>query len=151
MTDRVINNATTLLNMRDALLSDTRSSGKTVVVMRPVNLQANSAASGWIGLYVDDVNYVPRAAGAGLRNWNYTPVYRIIVQHSDMQDAGLAFSKLEDLVKVVLDVVMDNRTLGGQVDTLMSVHVQYDFLEKDAKTMHFAAALVTLTFEGRSN
>ena len=151
MVDTVKNVFNVLASMRDALTRDTRTSSMTVRMMAPVNKNAGSAASGWVGLYADTIAYTPRTAGAGVQNWNFEPVFRVIVQASDTADTENAFRKTSEHLKSVLDVILANKDLATHVEMLHAIDVDFAIREEDTRTLHFVGALATLRYTGRTN
>lgn len=151
MVDTVKNLGEVLKSAEDQLKSDTRTADMRIKRMGVVNTDPNLAMNGWVGLYADTVDYGPRTIGAGNRHWQFTPTFRIIVQAVDRADSAKAHEKLEDYIKKVLDVVLSDRTLSGHVATLNSMNITYAFSDEDRDSLHFEGALITLSFEGRTN
>ena len=151
MVDTVKDLGEVLKQFEDQLQSDTRTSEMRIKRMGVVNTDPNLAMNGWVGLYADTVDYGPRTIGAGNRHWDVKPTFRIIVQAVDRADSSKAHEKLEDYIKKVLDVVLSDRTLGGHLSTLNSMNITYAFSDEDRDSLHFEGALITLSFEGRTN
>lgn len=147
----VHNISTVLQELHLALQKDHRTAEMTITRMAAANTNAGTSVNGWVGLYVDTVDYEPRIVGAGARQWRSKPVFRIIVQATDLYGPEQAHDKLEGFLQNVLDVVLENRTLGETMGTLNSMNVTYTFNEDDRESMHFIGALVTLGFEGTTN
>lgn len=151
MVDTVKNMAPVLHELVEALRSDPRTQGMVVARMEVANTNAGAATSGWVGLYVDTVDYRPRAVTLGPQQWRAVPTFRIIVQATDLSSSEVAHDKLEKHLKDVLDVVLENTTLGETMGTLNSINVTYAFNEDERESMHFIGALVTMEFEGTTN
>lgn len=148
----VVQNISIILQeLVEALQKDQRTSEIVVTRMSPANMNAGLSVNGWVGLYVDTVDYEPRSVGLGARQWRSKPVFRVIVQATDLYGPEQAHDKLEGLLQNVLDVVLENRTLGETMGTLNSMNVTYTFNEDERESMHFIGALVTLEFEGTTN
>lgn len=151
MVDTVKDLGEVLKSLETQLNSDTRTKDMVIKRMGVVNTDPNLAANGWVGLYADTVDYGPRTIGAGARNWQFTPTFRIIVQAVDRANSANAHERLEDYIKKVLDVALSERTLGGRVETLTGMNITYAFSDEDRDSLHFEGALITLTFVGRTN
>lgn len=151
MVDTVKDLGEILKSAEDQLKSDTSTKDMVIKRMGLANTDPNLAMNGWVGLYADTVDYGPRTIGAGNRHWQFNPIFRIIVQAVDRADPANAHEKLEDYIKRVLDVFLSDRTLGGHVSTLTAMNITYAFSDEDRDSLHFEGALITLSFEGRTN
>jgi hypothetical protein len=149
--DTVVDVSDVLIALEDSLKADTRTSRMLIRRMAPANTDPNKALAGWVGLYVDEVDYEPRALGTGPRSWKFEPTLRIIVQAVDRARPEEGHVKLEKHVKNVMNVVLTNRTLKELVHALTRANVRYAYQETDSDTMALQGALITLTFEGRTN
>lgn len=151
MVDEVRDASEVLSGLRDALKSSYATSDLPVKMMGLINSDAGKAKNGWVGLYVSRASLRPRTAGAGSRNWGFTPSVKIVVQASDVQNSENAYVRLEKYIKSVIDVVFADPSLGGRIDgTIISIDVDYGAQEDDAKSLHFEGAVLTLNYDSRS-
>lgn len=151
MVDTIQNVSSVAFKLRDALKNDVRTADMVVQIMEQANTSPDIAMRGWVGVYIEKVDYSPRTAGLGQRNWNFIPQFRILVQAVDIESSENAFQKLETYVKSIIDVMMANSSLAATMEALTQVSVDYAFRQDNPDSLHFVGALVTMTFEGRSN
>lgn len=150
MVDKVSTIYDTMLAVRTAMQNDIRTKDYNILLMSPVNRNAETAANGWLGLYVDSAQYRPRTVGSGMGNWGSNTVVRMIAQYSDMESAEKAFENLSTLVKNAVDVLLANPTIQGAAENMPSIDVNYASRDTDHTTYYFQAALVTISFISRS-
>ena len=138
----MINVSTIMAQFVEWLSDDPQLDGARVSRSEFVNEDASLARSGWIGLYRRSVDYDPRNLGVPPNNYEGSLIFNIIVQKTHLRSGEQAEDSLEDMVKKVLDrIVQVPRTY---VDTFTDITVDYTYIETDRTTMYFQAALITL-------
>lgn len=101
----------------------------------------------WVGVYRGAVRYVPRTLGINAKNWEPSPNMRIVVQDTDMLSPDNCEDLLEEHVKLIIDAVFADRTIGGTVDIIKEVNVEYLYNETDRESLYFQTAIITLDLE----
>jgi len=100
----------------------------------------------WVGIYRGKVKYAPRTLGS-MNNWEASPSIRIIVQATDLRSAEECETALEGYVKILLDAVAKDTTIGGTVDIVTDFDVEPGYMETERSTVHFQGAIITLNLE----
>lgn len=122
-------------------------------VERSTRINFDPARAPWIGVYPGTVNSAPRAMGG--RQWSDDVELQIVVQAASLSDDGTAASdELEDLLKLVYDLLNANLTLGvtGARIIKLSREYRYVLLDEDGLgNLFMPQAIVKVGLEVRSN
>lgn len=116
-----------------------------------VNVDPNRAP--WVGVYRSNVKYEPRTLGAGntINNWEGYPSIRVLIQAQSYVNGEDVEDKLEGYVQDVIDAVLADPTIGGTVDMVNDIDVNYGYSETESETIYFQTAIVTFDLEVRTS
>lgn len=101
----------------------------------------------WIGVYRGTVRYVPRTLGVSARNWEPSPEIRVVIQDTNFISAENCEDALEEHIKLVIDAIFKDTTIGGTVDMINEINVEYLYNETDRESTYFQTAIITLKLE----
>ncbi|MCK5609652.1 hypothetical protein KAR91_47705 [Candidatus Pacearchaeota archaeon] len=118
--------------------------GKDVIISEMINYDPNQVP--WIGVYRGKARYEPRTLGS-VGNWEGFPSLKIIVQHSDLISGEKCEEVLEGYVKKIIDAILEDTTLSGTVDIVLSYDVEQGYIETERSSVHFQGASITLNME----
>jgi hypothetical protein len=121
--------------------------GATVEQAEFVNTTPQYAARGWIGVYDARKVYDPRTLGRHSTAWQGTVTLNVVVQYADYKDGRSARDGLEELLELVETVLTDGVTLGGTVDRVTGLEVDYAFRREEAGTVYYREAVVAVEAE----
>lgn len=106
----------------------------------------------WLGVYRGKSNAVPRTLGKGAEHWQIEPRVRILVQATSSNSGEKAEDLLESIVKVVIDTMLEDPTIGNTVDMIVGIDWDYIYLDVDTRVKaHMQTAIINLTLEARSS
>ena len=114
--------------------------GRAVVRDEPVNESPNVPP--WIGVYKGKVTFEPRTLG--YNSDEAMPSPRVVVQAASMKSGEDCGDKLESYVNTVIAAIRSDKTIGGTVDVVTSLAVEYGYVETDRTTMHLQTAILTI-------
>jgi hypothetical protein len=147
----VINYSTITTALAAQLLADSSVyavlSEKYIERGGPINENAGRAP--WLGVYRSAITHDPRTLGS-TQNWESTGVIRVCAQAVSMHSASNCEDSLESLVRLVINAITADTTIGGTVDMVKRFAVDYRYLESDRKSMFFQMAIIAVTFEVKS-
>lgn len=119
------------------------------VIERSVDVNQSSSLTPWIGIYRIGQTFPARTLGAGSGYRRQQPTFALVLQEAHPTDPKLCEVLLERLVARTLSVLFSDESLGGQVDVLDEINVQYyDYTRDDNDGYHQTAAIV---FTGITN
>jgi len=119
-------------------------------VKNSVYVNHNPDLTPWIGVYRGPVTYTPHTIGKSLSNWQGTLKLRILVQAYSAKSGAEAEERSEAYVNEVLDGLLSDYQLGGTVETLDNITVDYAYLETDSETLFYHQAEITVDLVVRS-
>lgn len=141
----MINVSTITEHLLQWLKDDTDMQGVLFSRSEIVNEDPGKATNGWVGIYRQDVDYDPRNLGIPPNNYEGELTLNIVVQQTHLGSGAEAEDALEELVKKVLDRLV--QVPKTYIDHFPDLTVQYTYLETDRKTMYFQGALITVSAE----
>lgn len=101
----------------------------------------------WIGVYRGPTDLDPWTLPNG---WRAISQYRVIIQEGGFDEGSAIEQRLEALVDIVLDLLNEDKTLGGTVGTLTKIGVDYSyFSDAEQVDVHFQQADILITAETR--
>jgi len=101
----------------------------------------------WVSIYRDSIDYVPERMGKHTKSFTASIVFKLLIQESNLDTGEKCEDQLEALTQAVLDAVWADPKLGGNVDMLTAIDVNYSYNEHDSKTIYFQWSIVSLTFK----
>jgi len=104
----------------------------------------------WIGVYKGPVNYAPGSLGRHAQSWEATLKLTIIVQAAHGGDAAVCSERLAQYEQTVLDAVWSDPTLGGLVDMITGLDIEYSYNNTESETMYHQQSIITVTAEARA-
>lgn len=119
--------------------------GVTVVRSEFVNEDPGAASDGWVGIYRRSVDYDPRNLGTAPDNYEGDVIIDIVVQQTHMGNGEQAEDALEELIKDVLDRLVQIPKI--HIDHFLDLLIEYTYLETDRATLYFQGAIITVTAE----
>ena len=143
-----------MLNMKDITtaakdLLEQNLQGYTIVRNEQRNMDPNIAASGngWIGVYRGSIDYNPKTCG-GVSPYLAEVEIIIEIQAASMQSGSDAEDRLQDAEQAVINVLNDNKKLGGNVNQNMGYSIEYEFNADETIWHH--SAIITARYEVRA-
>ena len=141
----MINASTITKQIKSWLESAEDLAGTTITRAEFVNEDPGKAANGWIGVYRRSIDYDPRNLGVAPNNYEGSLIFDIVAQKTHMGSGEQAEDALEELIKVILDrLVQIPKTY---IDHFSDLSVEYTYLETDRATLYMQGALITVTAE----
>lgn len=101
----------------------------------------------WCGCYRAGVKYEPRVIGGGSGRMEAYPQMKVVIQASSLNEGVDTEQSLDDYVKLVLDAIMSDVTLGGTVHMTNDLSVEYDYVMDEREELLFQTAIVTINSE----
>jgi hypothetical protein len=101
----------------------------------------------WIGVYDAQKTYDPRTLGRHSGSWNGQVQLNVVVQEVSYRDGVDARDRLENLLELVEQCVVDDPTIGGTVDRVLGLSVDYAFRREEFETVYFREAVLTIEAE----
>lgn len=101
----------------------------------------------WIGVYRSVSDYVPRTLGNHLASFQNTTKIRILAQDASFKSGGDCENRIEDLATKILECVISDKTIGGTVDMVNSLNVEYMYNETDRESLYYQTAVITVEVE----
>lgn len=102
----------------------------------------------WLGVYRRRVTYPSRTLGYGAGMRNQRLEYLLVLKQSDGRSGEGCEEALELFVQQVLSALLTDTTLGGLVQTIEDLEVQYPDYQKTASNQYMQTALIFITFIG---
>lgn len=109
-------------------------------------INSDPSRTPWIGIYRGKTTYEPRTLGS-MNNWEAFPTAIIIMQATDLRSAEKCEEVLEGYVKIVMDAVIEDTTIGGTVDIITGFEIEPGYIETERSMMHFQATNIILNLE----
>lgn len=119
---------------------------KSIPINEPIN--DNYAYCPWLGIYYIGTQTVPNTTGKG---WKHNMEVSIVAQSSDPQDPKRCMKTLTKLVKHCVEVLTGDTKVGGTVDFVKEIGVDYTNTEKDRDNTFLQVALINIALEVRAN
>lgn len=115
----------------EALIRDSLNSGLVgCTVDRSTQINFDPARCPWLGIYPGDVDSEPKTISPA--SWREKMDVQVVIQTSAYSSEGQAASdELESLIKVVLDVVGTDLTLGVNGVRVIGISRQYSYVLTD--------------------
>lgn len=139
-------------SIEDLLRADPNIASDKFTITRSEHINEDSGRTPWIGIYRNKIGYQPNALGprAGARNWLTTVMVDILVQSYSMESGKDAENQLEEHQDKILDVLENNRTLKGNVQTIVGYDISYQTNSAVTNEIYFQMATITVTMEVRA-
>ena len=136
-----------LTGLTDQLRNNAVLSAKGYNVKQGVYINRNPDIEPWVGVYKGKRNYTPATLGHDLLQWDNSITVMVVVQAAFYGDGDLTDELLEERIKEVLDAVNGDHTIGGQVDMLNDISIEYSYVREDSSTILFQEATINLIYE----
>lgn len=104
--------------------------------------------NGWVGVYRQRVRYPTRTLGLGTGYRGQNIELILLVQHSDLESGKKCSINLENLVKNVIAVLLNDTSLKGLVQNLDNIEVGYERYNKTDSDVFTQLAVVYVTALG---
>jgi len=101
----------------------------------------------WVGCYKSKISYAPLSLGRHSTSWDATVELKIVIQASHGNSGQECDARLSSYETLVLDAVWSNPTIGGNVDVIEGMVVEYSYNETESESLFFQQAIITLTTE----
>jgi len=103
----------------------------------------------WAGVYRASVTYAPGTLGHHAQSWDASVEIKVVVQAADPTGEGAqAEVDLARYEQLTVAALWADPTLGGTVDMLTALSVDYTFVEtEDDENVYFPNAIITVTAE----
>jgi hypothetical protein len=123
------------------LLANTSLAG--VRIERAADPDSQPDYLGFIGMYRDNVQYPPRALGAGQGNRRQEVTLVFVVKMSNATSGEACEDELEALLQKLMTAILNDGSFGGTVDALgEDISVLYDSYDKVDSTYTQKAVVV---------
>lgn len=124
---------------------------KQFEVTRNEYVNTDPGRSKWIGIYKGKVEHSAKYLMAGApASYQTKFVLSVVVQaFSGMHKGEDTDEELEQRIKTVTDRVMDGTKIGGTVQNITGVYVEYQYDESDDSTMPFQIAIISIHVENK--
>ena len=119
------------------------------IIKRNAVVNSDPGNTPWIGIYRDKVSYDTQVMGRGAKNWRTTIDMKILIQASAAYEESGAEDRLEKYIKMVVDALETDRTIGGTVSMINGYDIEYSFDSEVPGQMFFQNAVITVTMETR--
>lgn len=145
----LLNTADVTAALVDLLNSHPDTMGYLKNIERGEYVNKDPALTPWCGVYRTEINYEPRQLGHHARTWLSLLTVKLVVQaHAgtgpDTED------ELENTVQRVMTAVLSDLTIGGTVEMLKKMNIQYSYDETNSSTLDFQWAFIELVYETRT-
>lgn len=152
MTIVPLNVATVTHAIQDILVAHADVGGRNVPVERAGSPDDSAiAATGWVGIYPEQITYSPRTVGMGAGFMSYDLRVSLLVRFMHVYDASELEDALEELVQRIVGVLLSNPTLSGTVETTTLGQVRYSDFDKSKSGTFTQSAIVSFTFNGNTS
>ena len=126
------------------LTNATSIGGESVGIGRSEEAPMDPPPNGWVGVYGVGMQFPERVLGAG----NAGRSHRIDIMLMCVQTAETGSDcedRLGELVKDVLDVILEDGSFGGNVNSFDSVEVRYPDYQRSDATVYRQTAFIFIT------
>jgi hypothetical protein len=116
-----------------------------------MNTSPEIAAKGWVCIYHQGIEYVPRTLGNHAQAWQGSLYISVIVQNADYKSGKECTLELQRRVKNVVSVFSQGSIASNFVDTITQLDINFSFVNADSETVYFQNAVLdfTLAFSGQ--
>lgn len=101
----------------------------------------------WVGVYKGGRRYTPATLGHDALQWDNSITIMVIVQAAYYGSGTQCDELLEERIKEVLDAINSDHTLGGNVDMLNGIDIEYNYISDKSESILFQEAQINLTYE----
>ena len=119
-----------------------------VNIERSAEINALPSRCPWIGVYRVAVQYPSRTLGLGSGYRGQSVQLIIFAQAANAQSGAACEDSLESLVRDILSTLLTDPTIGGAVQTLDEIEVQYPDIQKTADAWYLQTAAIYITALG---
>lgn len=98
----------------------------------------------WIGVYKGSVSMKPGALGRSASTFDSTIPAKIVVQASHGNSGAECEERLDEYVKLVLDALWSDPTIGGTVGLIRGFDIEYTYRETESETLYFQWAIINV-------
>ena len=133
--------------LESQIKADPTAGKYTVERGEPINMDAGSAATGWVGIYKGKMSLTSLGMAGGKR-WRVDPLQLIVVvQAASMKDGKDCDERLQEYLSAVLSAINSDPTIGGTVQFIQGFEIEYDYemTESGGAWMQDARIAVELT------
>ena len=122
------------------------SSWPNITIERSEYINESSSRTPWVGVYRQAKNYSPRTLGRHSKTWEGEVNVMVIVQHASFASGADAEDKLEELLQDVEKAIVDDTTIGGTLEILTGLVVNYSYRIADGtNNVYFQQATIEIT------
>lgn len=105
----------------------------------------------WVGIYRQGKNYAPRTLGRHAASWNGQVTVMVLVQYAAYQSGEDTEDRLEKLMESVESAIVADTTIGGTLEMMNEMSVQYSYQIPDGvHNVFFQNATIEITGEVRA-
>lgn len=132
--------------VRDRLSADVRL--KAARIERGAEINKDPALCPWVGIYRASVQYPSRTLGLGQGYRGQRVQLVLLTQHADWASGEACEEALEALNVDVLSVLLSDPRLGGVVDGLDEIEVQYPDYQRTQSGQYIQTSAIYITALG---
>lgn len=135
--------------VRDRLLADQGvydllETSENIYIGEYINV--NPGNTPWIGIYRESSSHRPELLGAGV-DWKMEGGFKLVVQETSDESGEDCEIRLENLIDKVVSAMFADKTLGGVIDSLNALDIEYGYIETEMDSIYFQSAILSFNFE----
>ena len=123
-------------NQYVALFLNNQSVGRD----EPINEDPNRVP--WVCVYKGSIAYDPRTLG--YNSFEADIAIRVLVQATSLKSGEDCSTLIDDYVQKIVAAIRSDKTIGGTVDIITSIAVEFSYTETDRTTLFFQMAEITI-------
>lgn len=115
-------------------------SGQSVGRDEPINEDPNRVP--WVCVYKGGIKYDPRTLG--YNSFEADIELRVLVQATSLKSGEDCSELIDDYVQKIVAAIRADKTIGGTVDIVTNLSVDFSYTETDRSTLFFQMAEITI-------
>lgn len=106
-----------------------------------VNVDADNTP--WIGIYRSEFVLAAKRLG-DIRDWENEEKIQVVIQATSYKSGADCEQRLDDLLAEVVESIEADKTIGGSVENITEMKVNYEYDYNDRESIHFQTAILEL-------